>query len=141
MLSPDGRWLAYTSNESGVHEVYLRRFPELDRKLQVSNSGGREPLWNPDRSELFYRHGSGLFAVAIDWSGGFPELARPKLLFERESSLASEGRNFGYWLYDVTSDGQRFVTVDDSVAPPPPTHLVLVQNWDEELKRLVPTSD
>lgn len=139
VLSPDGRWLAYTSDESGGNEVYLRRYPELDRKVQVSVSGGNEPLWNPNGRELFYRNGSRLLAVSIDWNRGSPELARPKLLFERDSSLAAGNRVQGYWLYDVTSDGQRFVTVDDSVAPPPPTHFVLVQNWDEELKRLVPT--
>ena len=68
-LSPDGRLLAYVSNESGEYEVYLRRFPELDRQRQVSIDGGRPAFWNPNGRELFYRSGSRLMTVDVDEPG------------------------------------------------------------------------
>jgi serine/threonine-protein kinase len=137
MLSPDDRWLAYVSNESGREEIYVRPFPGPGGKLQISTEGGTEPMWSRDGSELFYRNGNKMMAVAISTE---PELApgQPTLLFQREyeTGLSAEfpGSN-----YDVTPDG-RFVMIRiDESSGSRQIHVVL--NWLEELKRLVPTEN
>lgn len=130
-IAPDGRWLAYVSNESGQNEVYVRSFPSMSRKRQVSTDGGHYPLWNPNGRELFYRDEDKMMVVEIASNG---ELGAPKVLFEKPLAYSSAGLN-----YDVAPDGRRFVMIDESDAEPAPTQLVLVQNWAEELRRLVPT--
>ncbi len=134
MLSPDDRWLAYVSNESGREEIYMRPFPGPGGKVQISTEGGAEPQWSRDGKELFYRKGEKMMAVAISAE---PELAagKPTLLFEgRYLSGLSAGNPATN--YDVAPDG-RFVMirVEERTAP---TQLNLVLNWFEELKRLVP---
>jgi Tol biopolymer transport system component len=81
MISPDGRWLAYVSNESGQLEVYGQPFPEGGRKWLISTAGGDEPLWAPDGRELFYRDGDKLMVVSVETE---PELSpkSPRVLFE-----------------------------------------------------------
>ncbi len=66
-ISPDGRWMAYTSDESGKYEIYVRPFPEVNKgRWQVSTSGGDTPLWSPNGRELFYRNGDSVVAVAVE---------------------------------------------------------------------------
>ena len=80
-ISPDGRWMAYTSDESGKYEVYVRPFPEVDKgRWQVSTSGGDSPLWSPDGRELFYRNGDAVMAVSVKTDPTF-SLETPKTLF------------------------------------------------------------
>lgn len=139
-ISPDGKWLAYTSNESGTYEVYVRAFPDFEGggKWQVSNNTGEEPTWGPEGRELFYRTSDGVsvMRVAIDTSEDF-SASRPELLFSGD--FASIGNRPSY---DVTADGQRFLMLK----PPPDMRrsvdvsIVLVDNWFEELKRLAPPS-
>jgi len=129
-FSPDGRFIAYQSDESGEYEVYVLPFPGPGGKRQVSTGGGTRPLWNPKGNELFYRNGHRMMAVDVDTSDGLT-LGKPRVLFERAG--ADEG-------YDVAPDGQRFVMMDRVESTPPPRELILVQNWSEELKRLVPTN-
>jgi len=109
-LSPDGRWLAYQSDESGRNEVYVRSWPALGAKLQVSQSGGTEPAWSRDGRELFYRSGGSaepvLVAAAIE---GVPELrvrARTALFSVGSYEFATPHRN-----YDVFPDGRSFAMV------------------------------
>jgi serine/threonine-protein kinase len=135
-FSPDGHWIAYTSNESKRYEVFVRAFPGQGRKLQVSNGGGREPLWARDGRRLFYRWGDRVWVADIRTDGEL-SASKPRLLFEKS----------GYWLghpmrgYDLSLDGQRFLMVKlDDRKPTPITEMILVQNWFEELKRLVPAS-
>ena len=136
-LSPDGRWLAYASDESGGgREVYVRAFPGTGGPWQVSVGGGNEPQWSPRGGELFYRNGNRMMAVPVDTTAGF-SAGKPHELF-RGDYLTSFG---GYVRanYDVSSDGQRFlmlqrVDADDT----PPSQITVVLNWLEELKRLVP---
>ena len=130
-FSPDGRWIAYESDETGEFEIYICRYPRGDGRQRVSNGGGTLPRWNPRGQELFYRNGDKMMAVAV--STGDASLGTPTLLFERRYGPTLFNR------FDVSPDGKRFVDLDDSVAEPPPTHLVLVQNFGEELKRRVPT--
>jgi len=137
MLSPDDRWLAYVSNESGREEIYLTPFPGPGGKWQISTEGGTEPLWSRDGRELFYRSGEKMMAVAISTE---PELTpgKPTLLFEGRYQTglvgASPGSN-----YDVARDG-RFVMIRAEEGSGP-TQINVVLNWFEELKRLVPTDN
>ena len=81
-LSPDGKWLLYQSNESGQWEIYVRRYPDLDREWQVSEGGGLQPRWNHQNSEIYYRTGRKMMAVTFDGSGTEPTFGKPVLLFE-----------------------------------------------------------
>jgi hypothetical protein len=128
-FSPEGAWLAYVSDESGRNEVYLRRFPDGDARRPVSVDGGTNPVWNPNGTELFYRNGPRMMAVAITDASNMT-LARPQLLYERRFG-GSAGK-----LFDVTPDGRYFVDLDDTAAEPPPTELVLVQHFADEWQRL-----
>jgi serine/threonine-protein kinase len=129
-FSPNGKWIAYQSDETGRFEVYLRPFPTGGEIRQVSSGGGDHPTWNPNGEELFYASGDKMTAVTVNIEGDLV-VGRPSVLFERRRN--PELPNFA-----VTPDGQRFIFIDDSVAEPAPTHLVLVQNFGEELKRLAP---
>ena len=133
-IAPDGRWMAYQSDESGRPEIYVCTFPNAESRRRVSVDGGAEPRWNPNGRELFYRNGNKMMVVEVD-SGGNLAVARPQLLFESDAYSS-----FGERWYDVSADGERFVMIDVSESPQPPTEMVLVQNWAEELKRLVPTN-
>ena len=103
-VSPDGRWLAYRSDESGRDEVYVQRFPELGGRVQISTDGGTGPLWSPDGTELFYREGPAMMAVAVDGSGPAFSAGRPVRLFEGRY-LDDLARN-----YDLAPDG-RFLMI------------------------------
>ena len=131
-ISPNGRWMAYASDESGQQEIYIRAFPAQGGKWQVSTEGGTLPRWNSNGRELFFRQGNKLMTVDVRTESELT-LGRPRELFERFSPFGGE--------YDVDKDGQRFVMADASVSREAPTQLILVQNWAEELKRLVPTEN
>ena len=133
MLSPDGNWLAYVSDWSGQDEVYVRPFPGPGgRRVQVSDQGGREPLWGPDGREVFYRDGDRVIAVAVETEPSFEIQAR-EVLFEG-----------AYWgevdrtSYDIHPDGQRFLMVEELDSRESRQQINIVLNWFEELKRLVP---
>jgi hypothetical protein len=98
---------------------------------QVSTEGGSFPVWNPNGKELFYRGGDKMMAIAVETEGELV-LKRATVLYERRYARTLHSR------FAVTPDGQRFIDLDDCVAEPAPTHLVLVQNFGEELKRLAP---
>jgi len=131
VFSPDGRWLAYQSDESGHYEVYLRPFPSAEGKRQVSTGGGIAPVWNPSGDELFYISDDKMMAVDVRMEGVL-ELGEPRVLFEQTLATAN---------YDVTPDGQRFVLILSSESEPAKLDLILVQNWTEELTKLVPTDN
>ena len=134
-LSPDGRWLAYQSDESGENQIYVRPFPEVDGgRFPISAGGGSEPLWSPDGSEIFYRAGDRLMAVPVTTEPAF-EAGSPEELFTRSYAVRI-GR-----MYDIHPDGQRFLMVKpaETTEEGSRNDVVLVQNWFEELERLVPT--
>jgi serine/threonine-protein kinase len=134
-FSPDGRWLAYASDESKRSEVYVRPFPGPGMKLQVSSEGGVEPLWARNGKQLFYRWQDQVWVVDVRTDSGFAA-SKPRLLFEKPGY----GRGDPIRSYDLSLDGQRFLMVKlEQRKPSPVTEMVLVQNWFEELKRLVPT--
>ena len=132
-LSPDGRWLAYTSDESGRIEVYVQPFPDLDGKWQLSTEGGTEPVWSPKGHELFYRNGDKMMAVGYEADPTFSP-SRPLLLFEGTYLSNPWDAN-----YSVTPDGQRFVMIQVEQQQGR-NQINVVLNWFEELKRLVPTN-
>jgi Tol biopolymer transport system component/predicted Ser/Thr protein kinase len=132
-LSPDGHWLAYISNESGRDEVYVQPFPGPGGKWQISVSGGTEPVWSHTGREIFYRSGDKMMAVGVVPSRGF-SAETPHVLFEGGRFVPTRR---GDATYDVSPDDRRFVMVQrslESVA----THLNVVLNFSEELKRRVP---
>jgi eukaryotic-like serine/threonine-protein kinase len=131
-FSPDGRWVSYTSDESGRFEVYVARFPDLVDKVAISSDGGREAIWSRDGRELFYRAGDAVMAVTVDFSRT-ARVEKPRRLFS--GSYSGAGREAAF---DVSPDGRRFVMVkSDEVSTL--RSLVVMQNWSEELKARVPT--
>ena len=138
-LSPDGRWVAYASDESGRgREIFVRAFPGPGGPWRVSTDGGNEPQWNPNGRELFYRSARKMMAVDVDTAAGFTS-GKPHLLFEGDFDQVQQG--FVRANYDVSPDGQRFLMVQPATpAEPPPSQITVVLNWSEELKRLVPVA-
>lgn len=134
MFSTNGRWLAYASDESGRDEVYVQAYPGPGAPIQVSIDGGREPVWSPDGTELFYRHGDAMMAVPVETDRTFAA-GRPVELFE--GRYASEYKGAPH--YGVGPDG-RFLMVEIE-ATSAPVRLDIVLNWFDELNRLVPTGD
>jgi serine/threonine-protein kinase len=137
-LSPDGRWIAYSSNESGSFEVYVQPFPDISRgRWQISTDGGFSPAWSADGRELFYiRVGPflGIMAVPIDGREGFTA-GLPKQLFAGPYNFDAQGRS-----WDVAPDGRFLMLKPETVQQGSNRTLVVVENWLEELKRLVPVN-
>ena len=131
-LSPDGKWVAYQSDESGAPEVYVQPFEGLggstSGRRRASSGGGGLPRWSRDGAELYYVTSMGyLMSVAVRFAGGNPEFASPRALF-RTRQLAKTWNSF-----DVSPDGQRFVVnvpLEDSTSSP----ITIVTNWTGKLK-------
>jgi len=123
-LSPDGRWMAYNSNESGRDEVYVRPFPDPGVKRLVSEGGGTNPIWSRDGRELFYRRGGEFFVVAVETSGGFT-VGKAASMFSGRYRWS--GRDF-----DVSPDGKRFVMMRSDEARTSNT-IKLLLNWRRAL--------
>jgi len=129
-LSPDGRWLLYQSNTRGQPEIYVSRYPALDRQWPVSEGGGVQTLWSATGREIYYRNGRSLMAVGFDASGAEPVFGKPVALFNDEYAF---GQNVSIANYDVTRDG-RFIML--SRVPQGGT-LRAVINWTDELLQLI----
>ena len=137
-LSRDERWLAYTSDESGRTEVYVRNYPELNRRWQISNQGGDDPQWSSDGRELYYREGQRIMKVAISDSPEFkPGVA--EVLLDLSGSNSSKMTNFRDRSFDVAPDGSSIVFSAEAPPDPEEFQLRVVLNWFPELERLVPT--
>jgi Tol biopolymer transport system component len=130
-FSPDCKWVAYTSNETGQSEVYITHFPEVTRRYQVSTQGGTFPHWRGDGKELFYFSGpqNSMMAVNVDEKAEEITLGSPRVLFH----LANNGGNNGPF-FDATADGRRFL-ISETNSPAGTLPLTLVTNWDAELKK------
>ncbi|RPI27896.1 MAG: hypothetical protein EHM61_06915 [Acidobacteria bacterium] len=140
-FSPDGRWIAYGSNESGRREVYVKSFSGSGEKYQVSHEGGQEPLWSRNGKQLYYRRLSDagaydltqVWVVDVQVEPAF-SMSKARLLFEQSGSGLSDPIRG----WDISLDGTRFLMVKvGETKPQPVTEMILVQNWFEELKRLV----
>ena len=127
-ISPDGKWNAYVSSESGRAEIYLRTYPDSGGKWQVSSDGGRMPVWSRDGKELFYVTGNTLMTVPIDSDPAFAA-GKPKPLFEGSYFPLDRGTT-----YDAAPDGKSFAVVVLGDAGQRPM-LNVVVNWLEEVRR------
>jgi len=131
-FSPDSKWIAYTSDESGSREVYVQAFPAVGDKWQISTGGGDNPSWRRDGKEMFYIAADGkLMAVDVK-SGAKFEASVPRSLFDLRSIKG--GGNNDTDNYTVTADGQRFLVVT-SLEETNATPFTVVLNWTAELKR------
>jgi len=130
-FSPDGRWIAYVSDEAGQFEVYVHPFAGRGSRVRVSSGGGEEPAWSADGRELFYRRGRQLLAAPVRSSSGL-EVGKATVLFEGSyhDNIAPTRS------YDVTPDG-RFLMVTEPAGEELPQELTVVLGWADELKRLV----
>ncbi len=135
-FSPDGRWFAYQSDESGRFEIYVRPLPDVsESQTSVSRNGGTEPVWAPGGRELFYKDGENLLAVEYDASGSRFEVRATRVLFSHLPYVSGEG----YYgpKYDVTPDGERFVMLRKKTTGEEQNELMVVENFFEELKEKV----
>ncbi len=140
-ISPDGRWLAYQSNETGRAEIYVRPFPNIDEgKWQISSAGGQSPKWSPNGLELFFSRPSesvdnGVWVAQRD-SADAVQFSAPVRAFTGSDAVVSRERTF-----DISADGSRFLlpsTPEVEAQETEVTLLVAVENWFAELKRLAP---
>ena len=131
-ISPDGKFLAYVSDEMGRDDVFVKTYPDLKGKRQLSTEteGGREPIWAPDSTAIYYRDGTSVVEVPVTREGGFT-LGRAKELFE-DKYVA--GGQYRYRNYDIDPSGKRFLMIKESEDNVPMTEFVIVQNWFEVLK-------
>jgi serine/threonine-protein kinase len=139
-FSPDGRWLAYCSNESGKPQIYVRAMPGPGAKVQVSADGGTDPVWRRSGGELFYRQGDAMMAVPVGTGDTFTS-GRPRELWKgryshgMSSSCGPPGPTSSN--YDVTADGQRFLMIKDADQDAAVSRqIVVVLGWADELARL-----
>ncbi|MFB3060609.1 MAG: hypothetical protein ACE10C_04485 [Candidatus Binatia bacterium] len=138
VFSPDGRWIALTSNQSGQDEIYVKSYADQGGTIQISIDGGREPMWAPDGKELFYRNGDQMMVVSVATAPTF-QAQTPRLLFEGSYKYGRQGGiSSVVSYYDISPDGQRFVMVKETEVQEA-KQINVVLNWFEELKRLVPT--
>jgi len=129
-FSPDGRWVAYTSQHTGRDEVYVTSFPGGGTRWQVSGGGGTQPRWRGDGRELFFVSAdSDMTAAAVDGSGTRFEVGDVRPLFRVNMF---QGPRFGLYGYDVSADGKRFLVNDAGEAGVP--RVALVVNWTAELE-------
>jgi dipeptidyl aminopeptidase/acylaminoacyl peptidase len=137
-VSPDGKWIAYTSNETGRTEIYIRTFPEGSVKWQISTSGGTFPRWRQDGKEVFFlseTFAGKMMAADIRVSGASIQAGVPHALFD--SGYLNFGHSVNYNTYAVSADGQRFLiprpahTTAEVVSTP----ITVVVNWTAALKK------
>jgi hypothetical protein len=134
-ISPDGRWMAYQSDESGKPEVYVRPFPDVNKgKSTVSTTGGTFPLWSPDRPELFYRNGDAVMVVKVETDPEFKP-GKPEVLFQGKYVQLG---NRATWA--IGRDGRFLMmkAVENTGKAPAaesPRQINVVLNWLEELKK------
>ncbi len=137
-FSPDGKWVAYASNETGNWEVYVSPFPNADSKWQVSRTGGEQPRWRRDGKELFYLSADGkIMAVTVKAAlpasaGASLEAGSPITLFQTHIRQPISYQDT--FFYDVTSDGQKFL-VNTKVDEPNAAPLSVTLNWASEMEK------
>jgi eukaryotic-like serine/threonine-protein kinase len=143
-ISPDGRYVAYQSDESGKGEIYVRTFPDVNRgKWQVSSDGGNSPLWSPDGRELFYRSGDATMAVEVETDPTFKR-GNPKILFRGTYYSNSLMEKMVWNPWDIHPNGKKFLMIKPPAstgaasAEGGPRKINIIINWFEELKARVP---
>jgi serine/threonine-protein kinase len=137
-LSPNGRWLAYISDQPGEDTVQVQAFPEGGRIYSVHTGPGTEAVWSRDGQELFYRNGDELWVVEVETEEPEFRVGNPRLLFEKPYDTDLVG--VGNPNYDVSLEGEQLLMVQQTDITSETGEFVVVQNWFEELTRLVPTN-
>jgi Tol biopolymer transport system component len=133
VVAPDGNWIAYTSDESGREEVYVQPFPDLGSRQRVSSDGGNSARWSQDGRVLFYLTLDGRQLMQVPIVPGAPFSAgQPTIFRQGNYVVASAGPIHPY---DVAKDGRVVIMQEGEI----PEGFIVVQEWFEELKRLVPT--
>jgi serine/threonine-protein kinase len=129
-ISPNGRWIAYESNESGRFEVSVRPYPAIDDgRWQVSSNGGMHPLWSRDGQELFFMASDGMMMSTRIQAGTTFAHARPVALFPAGQYHVNVARN-----YDVAPDGKRFLMIKWARSEKPRPPMVIVTHWFDEVR-------
>jgi Tol biopolymer transport system component len=133
VFSPDGLWIAYISDESGEFDVYIKSSSGAGQRRKLSTNGGVEPMWHPKSGELFFFKGKTVFSAPLKTAS---EIATsiPRVLFETSNLITSSRDRYA----DISRDGTRFVTTTP-LDEPKELQIIVVLNWFEELKRLVPS--
>jgi Tol biopolymer transport system component len=124
-VSPDGKWLAYVTDESGSNEVVVQPFPGPGARVQVSSRGGEEPVWSPTGSKLYYRDNQSLIAVSYSTASGFQVTGRQTLF----SDLFVK-RSLPHANYDVSPDGSSFLFLQSTAS----NDAIVVYNWIAEVR-------
>jgi serine/threonine-protein kinase len=132
-FSPNGQWLAYTSDQSGRTEVWVRPFPGPGKPVQVSSGGGHDAVWSGDGKEVFYRNGLKMLSARVV-PGAVFRVDPPRVLFERGSWAPSTASR----MYDVAPDGRFVMTENEPNDYTNPASIVVILNWSQELKARVP---
>ena len=138
-FSPDGRWLAYTSNESGTYQVYVRAFPDKGGKWQISNAGGAYPIWSSNGHELFFRGDDNRIMVAT-YAAKADSFVPDKPRVWSDKQLANLG-TVGIANYDLAPDGKRIAAlmpVETPEAQKAQNHVIFLENFFDEVRRKVP---
>jgi hypothetical protein len=134
-FSTDGRWLAYSSDESGQQEVYVRTFPDTGRKWPISSQGGGQPIWARDGRKIYYCWKDQAWVVDVRTDGEF-SAGNPRPLFAQPGFLP----HVFIPGWDLSLDGNRFLLIKrEERKPRLVTEMILVQNWIEELNRFALT--
>lgn len=139
-ISPDGRWMAYYSNETGRWEIYVQPLEETGTqsagagRVRISTGGGEEPIWSRDGRELFYRWGTKIYVVDVTLGPEF-RAGSPRVLFNGPFV------NLPGWSYDVSPDGQRFLLVENEDLEKASTELVVITNFFDHVRRVTATAD
>jgi dipeptidyl aminopeptidase/acylaminoacyl peptidase len=135
-ISPDGRWIAYDSNESGRMEIYVRSFPAVDGgRWQISSEGGTKPLWSRSGRELFFVTAANRIAAAPVQAGSSFVYGKPQTLFDVSAYEMANGRTF-----DISPDGKRFLMLKNAVSGEKAARpsIVVVSHWFDEVKARMP---
>jgi Tol biopolymer transport system component len=134
-LSPDGRWIAYQSDQSGEYRIYVHSFPVITGRRPVSPGLGMDPVWSPDGQTLYYRSGSQFMAVDVETEPAFRVLSAPDLLFDEPDYTIYQNpgpeRN-----WDIHPDGSHFIMLKSGGAGEigVESPVYIVTNWFEELR-------
>jgi Tol biopolymer transport system component len=134
-FSPDGRWVAYVSDESSRNEVYLRQYQEPANRVQISIAGGSQPMWSKTGRELFFKNGNELLAVTVT-VGSNVIAGKPVVLFSKAMPESTSGSMYRLSSkYDVSKDGQRFVVPKSNPESSDTPRARVILNWFSDLKQ------
>jgi eukaryotic-like serine/threonine-protein kinase len=135
MFSPDGRWLAYSSNESGRNEVYVRSFPGPGGKWQISTDGGLYPTWSRTRHELFFVNNGQLMVAPYAIEADSLSAEKPRLWSEGRFRASAASR-----MFDLHPDGDRFAIAAQGPGGGTQDHVTFIFNFFDELRRIAPAT-